>query len=90
MDVPTRKITVEGLWREYRDACYPPAKMKLDALQESETRQAFYAGCLTAAKILVDSSQHMDEATALRNIKLFIDEATAVCKERTYELRGQN
>lgn len=85
-----RVITVEGLWREYRDACYPPKNGKLDAIQEAETRQAFYAGVLTAAKTLIESSVHMTEDQAAKNIKTLIDEAQRVCSERIYEMKGRN
>lgn len=86
----TRTITVEGLWREYRDACYPPKNGKLDPLQETETRQAFYAGVLIAANTLVESSVHMTEEQAMRNIGTLIDEAQRVCRERIYEMKGRN
>lgn len=86
----TKQITVEGLWREYRDACYPPKNGKLDALQETETRQAFYAGILTASKVLVESSANMTEEEAMRNIKTMIDETQAVCRARIYEMKGRN
>lgn len=86
----TRTITVEGLWREYRDACYPPKNGKLDPLQETETRQAFYAGCLIAAKTLLESSVHMTEEQAMRNIQTLIDETQRVCRERIYEMKGRN
>jgi len=86
----TKKITIEGLWIEYRDACYPPKNGKLDPLQETETRQAFYAGILTAAKVVVESSAHMTEEEALRNIKTMIDETQAVCRSRIYEMKGRN
>lgn len=85
-----KRITIEGLWIEYRDACYPPKNGKLDPLQETETRQAFYAGMLTASKVLVESSANMTEEEAMRNIKTMIDEAQAVCRARIYEMKGRN
>lgn len=86
----TKQITVEGLWREYRDACYPSKNGKLDPLQETETRQAFYAGILIASKVLVESSANMTEEEAMRNIKTMIDETQAVCRARIYEMKGRN
>jgi hypothetical protein len=86
----TKQITVEGLWREYRDACYPPKNGQLDTLQETETRQAFYAGMLITAKTLVESSVYMTEEQAARNIGTLIDEAQRVCRERIYEMKGRN
>lgn len=90
MSTETKQITVEGLWREYRDACYPPKNGKLDPLQETETRQAFYAGILTASKVLVESSSQMTEEEAMRNINTMINETLAVCRSRIYEMKGRN
>lgn len=86
----TKTITVEGLWIEYRDACYPPKNGKLVPLQETETRQAFYAGILIAARVLIESSANMTEEEAARNIKNLIDETQAVCRNRIYEMKGRN
>jgi hypothetical protein len=90
MAIKTKKITVEGLWLQYRDACYPPGKTKIEPIQETETRQAFFAGCLIAAKILVESSVNLTEEQACRNIQTFLDEAQAVCRERIFEMKGRN
>ena len=86
----TKVTTLEAQWIVYRDACYPPAKVKLDQFQESETRQAFYAGILLALKIAVESSVNLSEEAAFQNIKNLIDNAQTVCRERVYELKGQN
>jgi len=86
----TKQITVEGLWIEYRDACYPPKNGKLDPVQETETRQAFYAGILTALKVTVESSENMTEEAAFQKIKTMIDETQAVCRNRIYEMKGRN
>ena len=88
--IPVKRITIEGLWIEYRDACYPPKNGKLDPLQETEMRQAFYAGILIASKVLVESSAHMTEEQAVQNIKNLTDEAQAVCRNRIYEMKGRN
>src|SRR5690349_24011526 len=43
---------------------------------------SFYAGILTASKVLVESSAHMTEEEAIRNIKTMIDETQTVCRAR--------
>lgn len=86
----TRTVTLEDLWREYRDACYPPKNGPLDKLQEVETRQAFYAGCLVAIKVMLESSVGMTEEDALKNISNLRNEAETVCRQRIYEMKGRN
>jgi hypothetical protein len=86
----TQLTTLEQQWIQYRDACYPPDKTKLDPLQESETRQAFYAGNLLALKIVVESSAYLSEEAAFQNIKNLIKNAQTVCREHIYEMKGRN
>lgn len=86
----TKVTTLEAQWQSYRDACYPPKNGKLDPLQETETRQAFYAGCLIAGKVILESSIHMTEEQACRNIQTLIEQALTVCRERVYEMKGRN
>lgn len=86
----TKQITVEELWREYRDACYPPKNGKLDPVQETETRQAFYAGMLTASKVMLESAVNMTEEEAMRNMKTMMDYTQDVCRARIYELERLN
>ena len=86
----TKTTTLENLWIEYRDACYPPKNGKLDTQQETETRQAFFAGCLIAIKVLVESSAALTEDQAMHNIKNLRDEATMVCTQRIYEMKARN
>lgn len=86
----TKTTTLEDLWREYRDACYPPKNGKLDALQETETRQSFYAGCLIAIKVMLESSVGMTEEAAMQNINNLRNEAETVCRRRIYEMKQRN
>lgn len=86
----TRTVTLETLWREYRDACYPAQNGKLDAMQETETRQSFYAGCLIAIKVMLESSVGMTEESAMQNISNLRNEAETVCRQRIYEMKGRN
>ena len=86
----TKTTTLEDLWREYRDACYPPKNGKLDAQQEIETRQSFYAGCLIAIKVMLESSVGMTEEQAMRNINNLRNEAETVCRQRIYEMKQRN
>lgn len=90
MLVNIQPTTLEFQWREYRDACYPPNNGPLDKLQESETRQAFFAGCLIAIKVMIESSANMPEEQALQNISNFRTEAETVCRQRIYEMKGKN
>lgn len=85
-----KKITLEGLWREYRDACYPPKNGNLDAQQEIETRQSFYAGCLIAIKVMLESSVGMTEEAVIQNISNLRNEAETVCRQRIYEMKQRN
>ena len=85
----TQVTTLEAQWVLYRNACYPPANIKLNPLQESEVRQAFYAGILLALKIAVESSVNLSDEAAFQNIKNLIDNAQSVCRERIYEIKGR-
>ena len=82
--------TLEEEWKQYRDACYPPAEGKLPPLQESETRQAFFAGCLTGLVAVTNSAEGLSEDQAYKQIMGLLDEARAVCSERIYEMKGRN
>lgn len=82
--------TLESQWKEYRDACYPPKNGKLLPRQETETRQAFFAGCLVVLKHAVESSQDLPEEQAYKQIVALITEAQKVCSERVYEIKGWN
>jgi hypothetical protein len=82
-------MTLEDQWKIYRDACYPPQNGKLDALQETETRQAFFAGCLVVLQLATESSQDMPEEQAYRHIMGLIKEAQTVCSQRCYEMKGR-
>ena len=82
--------TLEEEWRQYRDACYPPHQIRLTALQESETRQAFFAGVLVALKVTTESATLLPEHLAQRNIENMNKEALTVCKQRSYYLKNQN
>lgn len=79
-----QKITVEELWKKYRDACYGK---DLSRIQEVETRQAFYAGCLQACVIFMESAAHLDEKDAMANIARFMHEIEAVTRERMHEMK---
>jgi hypothetical protein len=83
-------MTLESQWKVYRDACYPAKNGALDPLQESETRQAFFAGCLTVLKFAVESSANLPEEQAYNNIVSLIREAQMVCSQRIYEMKGRN
>lgn len=85
-----RRVTLEDLWREYRDACYPPKNGAITKIQETETRQAFFAGCLIAVKVLIESSTEMTPEEAFRNISNLRNEAVTVCRQRIYEMKGKN
>ena len=82
--------TLEYQWREYRDACYPPKNGHLNKLQESEIRQAFFAGCLIAVKVVMESSIEMTTEEAFINISNLRNEAETVCRQRIYEMKGRN
>lgn len=86
----TRTVTLETLWCEYRDACYPPKNGKLDKLQETETRQSFYAGCLIAIKVMIESSVGLTEEQAMQNINNLRNEAETVFRQRIFEMKGRN
>lgn len=81
---------LESQWITYRNACYPPSKIKLNALQESETRQAFFAGCLVVLAFAVESSAKLEPEAAYQNICNLINEAQTVCRQRIYEIKGRN
>jgi hypothetical protein len=48
--------TLEKEWVIYRDACYPPLSPDgpLSAIQERETRQAFFAGCFLILNVAIN------------------------------------
>jgi hypothetical protein len=82
--------TLESQWQEYRDACYPTKNGPLPQFQETETRQAFFAGCLVVLKFAVESSKNLSEEEAFKNIVSLITEAQTVCSQRIYEMKGRN
>lgn len=81
---------LESQWIVYRDACYPPKNGKLDVLQETEIRQAFFAGCLVVLGFSVESARNLSEDQAVRQIASLIREAQTVCSQRVYEMKGRN
>ncbi len=83
-------MTLENQWKVYRDACYPPGKITIDTVQESETRQAFFAGCLVVLKLAVESSDGLPEDQAYEKVCALITEAQKVCRQRIYEMKGRN
>jgi hypothetical protein len=86
----TKTTTLEAQWLEYRDACYPAKNGKLEAQQEIETRQSFYAGCLIAIKVMIESSVGMTEEAAMQNINNLRNEAEKTCRQRIYEMKARN
>lgn len=78
---------LEKEWIKYRDACYPEG---LPKFQETETRQAFYAGCLVVLKTAVEGIQSKSEEQAYQHLIAVINEAETVCSERIYEMKGRN
>lgn len=82
--------TLEKRWIEYRDACYPPKNGPMNKIQETETRQAFFAGCLVVLKHAVESSADMPEEQAMTYIGNLIKEAQEVCSQRVYEMKERN
>lgn len=82
--------TLEQQWIIYRDACYPKSKGGPHPIQETETRQAYFAGCLTVLKFSVEAADKMTEEKAFRFIGDLIKEAQQVCEQRIYEMKGRN
>lgn len=82
--------TLEDQWRQYRDAVYPAKNWPLDKFQETETRQAYFAGCLTFMTFAMAASRDMSEGDAFRFIAGLQKEAETVCKQRIYEMKGRN
>ena len=82
--------TLESQWEIYRDACYPKKNGKLDPVQEIETRQAFFAGCLVVLKFATESSQNLPEEQAYKHIVSLISEAQKACSNRVYEMKQRN
>lgn len=79
---------LEQQWKTYRNACYGPGP--IPTLQESETRQAFYAGCLVVLKLAVESVAGLPADEANQQISAMIKDAQDVCRQRIYEMRGRN
>jgi len=82
--------TLEQQWIIYRDAVYPKSQGGPDPIQEIETRQAYFAGCLTVLKFAVEASSEMPEEQAFKFIGDLIKEAQQVCEQRIYEMKGRN
>ena len=83
-------MTLEEQWIQYRNACYPPKNGPISKLQETETRQAFFAGCLVAINVVADGIRNHAPVDAVKNIKALRAEADAVCRQRIYEMRERN
>ena len=65
-------------------------KARISKLQETETRQAFFAGCLVAINVVADGIRNHAPVDAVKNIKALRAEADAVCKQRIYEIKERN
>jgi hypothetical protein len=78
--------TLEDQWRIYRNACYPAG---LPPLQETETRQAFFAGCLLVLEFSTTASQGLPDDQAYAFIMGLITEARTVCQLRIFEMKGR-
>lgn len=81
---------LEDQWIIYRDACYPKHKGELSKHQETETRQAFFAGCLVVLEFATKTAQSLPEEQAYKQIMALINEAQTVCSQRVYQLKGSN
>jgi hypothetical protein len=82
--------TLQSQWEIYRDACYPPKNGPLHPMQETETRQAFFAGCLVVLKFATESAANLPQEQAYQQIVALITEAQMVCSQRAYEMKGRN
>lgn len=82
--------TLESQWEIYRDACYPPKNGKLAPIQEIETRQAFFAGCLVVLKIASESSANLTEEQACKTIVSLINEAEEACLQHIHAMKCRN
>lgn len=82
--------TLEMQWQEYRDACYPASMGKLSPHQETETRQAFFAGCLVVLKLAVERADGLSEEDAYKSIGNLIREAQEVCRQQVYLGKQRN
>lgn len=78
---------LEKEWRLYRDACY--ADGPISAVQATETRQAFYAGCLVMLHLVLQRSR-LPEDEANREIGKLMAETRAVCRERMKQMKDRN
>lgn len=81
---------LESAWKEYRDACYAGSVGKLDPLQEVETRQAFFAGCLVALMRVKNVAQDSQGEDAFKEFCALLTEAQTVRVQRCYEVKGRN
>lgn len=83
-------MTLENEWNKYRRACYPKGCTKL---QETETRQAFFAGIVVLYDLLdraIAAYPEEEDPTATRLMEGWKAEAQGVCQERSFELKSRN
>lgn len=83
-------MPLEREWIKYRNACYPTGCTKL---QESECRQAFFAGIVTLFNLMdraITQFPEEDDPTVARLMDKLRTEAHGVCHERSLELGSRN
>jgi hypothetical protein len=78
--------TLQDLWREYRDKCYPNS---IPADQNRETHQAFFAGAFTMF-VEMSAASELKAPDDIKRTKALSDEAMAVCAARAMNLKAQN
>lgn len=78
--------TLNAQWLEYWKLCHPNGTEKV---QETETHQAFFAGCLCAMNSCVALAELSNEE-AERELSKLIQEAEQTCAIRAGVMKARN
>ncbi len=76
-------------WLAFRNACYPPDKIKLHPVQEVEVRQAFFAGCLEVANA-VNAAAMLEDKAAEKHLSDLFGEIIRECESRAHQIKQRN
>lgn len=78
--------SLQDLWREYRDQCYPEGMI---AEQNKQLHQAFFAGCLVSLRSCVSLAAMTDD-DAVKELGKLLTEAETICSHRAKSCKERN
>lgn len=80
-------MTIAKLWQEYKLSCYPDG---CSLVQENETKQAFFSGCLTMFHVMSKISDQENEDRSVEELESVRQEVLNYLQQRRVNLRSRN